>query len=204
MSRSFKKIACSKKNTKGMKRIANSIVRKKLKQKLELNNGSSYKKVFCSYDICDYKTLSSNQFKEYYYKLEKKILEQILEYEIKIENYDLTMVEEKDLDLEILIKKDYDKITYSRTIVKSLVRNLKTIIKDEKGLRFFEILTEDKEFFKKHEATKEHLVLAIEFCNNLTVVCLESLKKSKDNLEEELRMLPKVAKRDWLAWYKGK
>lgn len=204
MSRSFKKIACSKKNTKGMKRVANSIVRKQLKNKLELSNGSSYKKVFCSYDICDYKTLSSNKFRDYYFKLEKELLEQILEYELKIKNYDLTKIELEKITLQEVIEKKYEESIYSKTTIKSLARHIKTIIKEEKNLRFFEVLVDDKDFFKEHKPSKKHLVLAIGIYNGLTEACFDSLKRSKENLEEELRMLPKIAKRDWLSLYKGK
>ena len=51
MSRSFKKTHIVKDHTKGMKRFANKAVR----NTLELSSGSSFKKVFCSYDISDYK-----------------------------------------------------------------------------------------------------------------------------------------------------
>ena len=52
MSRSYKHIACCKdSNTKGMKRLANKMVRKTF----DIPSGNAYKKVFCSYNISDYK-----------------------------------------------------------------------------------------------------------------------------------------------------
>lgn len=50
MSRSYKKRPYCKDHTRGMKKVANKVVRH---QKF-LGNGSYYKKVFCSYDISEY------------------------------------------------------------------------------------------------------------------------------------------------------
>ena len=51
MSRSYKHIPCCKdSNTKGMKRLANKMVRKTF----DIPSGNAYKKVFCSYNISDY------------------------------------------------------------------------------------------------------------------------------------------------------
>lgn len=56
MSRSYKKHPwCCDRRTKDIKKVANRIVRAKLKNPdFELKN-SDYKKVFESYDICDFK-----------------------------------------------------------------------------------------------------------------------------------------------------
>lgn len=51
MSRSYKKNPIIKDKTKGMKQIANRKVRN---YNGDLANGSSYKKIFQSYDISDY------------------------------------------------------------------------------------------------------------------------------------------------------
>ena len=54
MSRSYKKCPCVTdhgKHTYKDKRNAN----KKVRHTQDLPNGSAYKKVFCSYDICDWK-----------------------------------------------------------------------------------------------------------------------------------------------------
>jgi len=51
MSRSYKKEPVVKGKVKGMKEIANRRIRN---FKGEISNGSSYKKVFQSYDICDF------------------------------------------------------------------------------------------------------------------------------------------------------
>lgn len=51
MSRSYKKHPCCKDKNKGMKQIANRRVRR---GKYNIPSGKSYKKYFCSYDICDY------------------------------------------------------------------------------------------------------------------------------------------------------
>jgi len=52
MSRSYKKIPCLKDHNKGMKKYANRYVRRNY---LVVPSGSAYKKLFCSYDICDFK-----------------------------------------------------------------------------------------------------------------------------------------------------
>jgi len=57
MSRSYKKTPCySSKTDKFFKSYAN----KKLKN-IDLKNGSMYKKIFCSYNICDWKCIHSEQ-----------------------------------------------------------------------------------------------------------------------------------------------
>lgn len=54
MSRSYKKTpGFVAKKIKFMKRQAN----KRVRRAKNVSNGSSYKKLFCSYDICDYKFL---------------------------------------------------------------------------------------------------------------------------------------------------
>lgn len=62
MSRSYKKTPrCGDQKDKIYKRISNKKVRK---CKDTLNN-KSYKKLFCSYDICDYETVGET-FNQYY------------------------------------------------------------------------------------------------------------------------------------------
>lgn len=56
MSRSSKRIPCCKDHNKGMKRCANKKVRR---NNMIIPSGAFYKKVFCSYDICDYKFFES-------------------------------------------------------------------------------------------------------------------------------------------------
>ena len=54
MSRSYKRIpVCKQQNYKLGKKQANRLVRK---TKEPIANGSAFKKVFCSWDICDYRT----------------------------------------------------------------------------------------------------------------------------------------------------
>lgn len=67
MSRSYKKTPICKDHTKGMKTIANRKVRRKLKNPSIHMNGKSYKKMFCSYDICDWIFLGDD-FNTYYKK----------------------------------------------------------------------------------------------------------------------------------------
>lgn len=70
MSRSYKHIPCCKDpNTKGMKRLANKMVRRTC---FDIPSGNAYKKVFCSYNISDYKFFKTfysymNWYKEYIY-----------------------------------------------------------------------------------------------------------------------------------------
>ena len=60
MSRSYKKASYyGDKKGKDIKRIANHIVRNYLKDINKILPRSSFKKVFCSYDICDYGWLQS-------------------------------------------------------------------------------------------------------------------------------------------------
>ena len=57
MSRSYKKTAwCGDSGKKDMRRVSNSIVRSKLKQDPDCipNRGKAYRKLFESYEICDY------------------------------------------------------------------------------------------------------------------------------------------------------
>ncbi len=56
MSRSYKKIPCCKDHNKGMKKYANRYVRRNF---LVVPSGTAYKKLFCSWNICDYKFLKS-------------------------------------------------------------------------------------------------------------------------------------------------
>lgn len=56
MSRSYKKVPCCKDHTRGMKKCANRYVRRNY---LVVPSGMAYKKLFCSWDICDYKFLES-------------------------------------------------------------------------------------------------------------------------------------------------
>ena len=54
MARSRKKVCVWKNhNSKHMKRFANKTVR----HTKDIPNGMAYKKLFCSWDICDYKSL---------------------------------------------------------------------------------------------------------------------------------------------------
>ena len=52
MSRSYKKFPCIKDHNKGQKQIANKKIRRT--NKLDPLKGSSYKKLYPSWDICDY------------------------------------------------------------------------------------------------------------------------------------------------------
>lgn len=56
MSRSYKRVPCCKDHTRGMKKRANRYVRRNY---LIVPSGKAYKKLFCSYDICDYKFIES-------------------------------------------------------------------------------------------------------------------------------------------------
>ena len=93
MSRSYRKSPVIKdKNNKYIKKLANSKIRKiKINEKLQ--NGKNYKKIMCSWDICDYwiwrskrevikdyngdKTLhledsSLDKYSQYYYKYARR------------------------------------------------------------------------------------------------------------------------------------
>ena len=60
MSRSYKKASyCGDKKGKNKKRIANHAVRNYLKDINKTLSKGGFKKVFCSYDICDYWWLQS-------------------------------------------------------------------------------------------------------------------------------------------------
>lgn len=60
MSRSYKHTPCYKDRGRGMKKTANRYLRRNY---LIVPSRKAYKKLFCSYDICDYKFLRS--FYEY-------------------------------------------------------------------------------------------------------------------------------------------
>lgn len=61
MSRSYKHTPyCGDNKSTGMKQIANRNLRRALKRNHDLNlNHGTYKKWFCSYDICDFYNISS-------------------------------------------------------------------------------------------------------------------------------------------------
>ena len=60
MSRSYKKASyCGDKKGKNKKRVANHTVRNYLKDINKVLSKGGFKKVFCSYDICDYWWLQS-------------------------------------------------------------------------------------------------------------------------------------------------
>ena len=54
MARSYKKTPIVKDSSTGMKTIANRKVRRMLKRRITLANGNAYRKLVCSYDICDW------------------------------------------------------------------------------------------------------------------------------------------------------
>lgn len=56
MSRSYKHVPCCKDHTRGMKKCANRYVRRNY---LVIPSGMAYKKLFCSWNICDYKFLKT-------------------------------------------------------------------------------------------------------------------------------------------------
>ena len=56
MSRSYKHVPCCKDHTRGMKKCANRYVRRNY---LVVPSGMAYKKLFCSWNICDYRFLKS-------------------------------------------------------------------------------------------------------------------------------------------------
>lgn len=60
MSRSYKKTPMVKDKNKGAKKLANKKVRR---YKGAIKNGGFYRKIFCSYDICDY--MFSRTLEEY-------------------------------------------------------------------------------------------------------------------------------------------
>jgi len=68
MSRSFKKNWCSKNNTSGMKKIANHKVRN---YDDDIANGKSYRKIFCSYNISDYRSTCFGKENEAFYEKKK-------------------------------------------------------------------------------------------------------------------------------------
>lgn len=80
MSRSYKKTPyCGDKKGKDKKRLANHAVRQKLKTQ-EIGNNNCYKKLYDSYDICDYYFLMS--FEEFW-KMELETYFYFLKHSIK-------------------------------------------------------------------------------------------------------------------------
>ena len=70
MSRSYKKIPCCKDHTRGMKKCANRYVRRNY---FMVPSGMAYKKLFCSWNISDYKFLRSfNSYKRAVFKYDNK------------------------------------------------------------------------------------------------------------------------------------
>lgn len=67
MSRSYRKQTVWKDRNQGMKAMANRKVRRALNRdaNFELSN-SLYKRYFCQYDICDYCSLVSRNFEQFY------------------------------------------------------------------------------------------------------------------------------------------
>ncbi len=65
MSRSYKHVPCCKDYNRGMKKSANRYVRRNF---LIVPSGAFYKKLFCSYEISDYKFLESfRSWRQAYY-----------------------------------------------------------------------------------------------------------------------------------------
>lgn len=80
MSRSYKKVPIIKDRNPYCKKCANKKVRKE-----EIDDGSNYKKVYESYNICDYKFSLYNHIKIdgipiYYWNSKKMTIEEINEY----------------------------------------------------------------------------------------------------------------------------
>lgn len=57
MSRSFKKVGGWTDHGRNRTRIEKRFASKKVRNTKEVSSGGSYKKLYCSYDICDYKFL---------------------------------------------------------------------------------------------------------------------------------------------------
>lgn len=58
MSRSYKKnLVAKERNDKYNKKCAN----KKVRKAKDIPNGKAYKKIYCSYDICDYAFMITNE-----------------------------------------------------------------------------------------------------------------------------------------------
>lgn len=67
MSRSYRKQPVWKDHQKGMKKFANRKVRRALNQDFDLHlPHRSYRKYFCSYDICDYCSFVDRDFDKWY------------------------------------------------------------------------------------------------------------------------------------------
>lgn len=56
MSRSYKRVPCCKDHNTWAKKYANRYLRR---NHLSISSGMAYKKLYCSWDICDYKFLES-------------------------------------------------------------------------------------------------------------------------------------------------
>lgn len=70
MSRSYKHVPCCKDYNREMKKCANRYVRRNY---LVVPSGMAYKKLFCSWNICDYKFLESfSSYKKKFYKYSRK------------------------------------------------------------------------------------------------------------------------------------
>lgn len=70
MSRSYKKVPCCKDYNRGMKQRANRHLRRNY---LDIPSGRAYKKLFCSYDICDYRFLETfSSYKKWILKYSHK------------------------------------------------------------------------------------------------------------------------------------
>lgn len=67
MSRSYRKQPVWKDHNRGMKTIANRKVRRALNRDIDFELPNSlYKRYFCQYDICDYCSLVSRSFEQFY------------------------------------------------------------------------------------------------------------------------------------------
>lgn len=67
MSRSYRKQPVWKDHNRGMKTIANRKVRRALNRNIDFELPNSlYKRYFCQYDICDYCSLVSRSFEQFY------------------------------------------------------------------------------------------------------------------------------------------
>lgn len=71
MSRSRKKIACTKDSGKG-KTWAKRQANKKVRRTEGIPNGKQYRKVFCSWDIFDWKHIEFDPTSEWYRKFKRK------------------------------------------------------------------------------------------------------------------------------------
>ena len=83
MSRSYKKEPVVKDYNRNSKKYANRKVRRIFKN-CDYPNGSAYKKLYCSWDICDWR------FRETYREYEKRAKQYKFEYIHGITKYDLS------------------------------------------------------------------------------------------------------------------